>query len=259
MRQSHNIVERGLGWLFDTPTFVPFLVAAVVVIAYVIWLWRADRREGSPATPSVTVNELKREIAEQVDAVYQATRARDEARTERDACKKELLDVTNQRDAAQSESRAIVRNIDDTMMPKTVVEGLVKERDALRVEAMMLRNIAPLARLYRRALALGDQLAQFREELERQEENLHASDPVAEWMKNTPVTQARFIAEYQPQLVTFSQEMKQHGWVIPELTDEKLARDVYGSGGLEGVIIGVAEAKERIGAALLATASKLNV
>jgi hypothetical protein len=123
-----------------------------------------------------------------------------------------------------------------------------------------LDHISPLVQLYKRAVELEERLIEFRGELQEQEKKIDINDPVSEWIENTPVTQARFNNDFRPKLVKLALDLKQnYGWVIPDLIDEKLTVEIYGSLGLRHFIAGVAEVKEKTGVALLAAASQLDV
>jgi hypothetical protein len=91
---------------------------------------RAAAQEATPTTPAEP-NNLKQTIADMYDKVYEANRARDEARAERDELKNVVQEITRQRDQIQSEWKAIHRELAEAPT-KAAIQGVIYERDALR-------------------------------------------------------------------------------------------------------------------------------
>lgn len=224
------------GWLF-------------VFLGLILW-WHdsvSGARGGVKQTPAGhedEVNKLKRTITTQIDEVYQANSARDEARAERDACKNELQNVAAQRDHVQGELRDLLRNIDDTTVSKITAQALVRERDAYRDQ---LRGLTPLVILHRTVAALAARLQSFRDNMEEVKITGNLDWESSEIARISDENAAAFSRDFRPDLVRLSTSAKQrYGLVHASLTDDALTREVYGSLGVDPYLQGLRELMDRI-------------
>jgi FtsZ-binding cell division protein ZapB len=119
---------------------VTVLVAAFAFGPVRRWLLRRD----APAQGD-DVNTLKQTVARQIDEVYQANRARDDARTERDAQKVETASLKAQVEHMQGEIRALHRTMAD-MLPKEDKQKLLTEIRIAREQRDDLRRERDAAR-----------------------------------------------------------------------------------------------------------------
>jgi hypothetical protein len=126
--------------LLHTPAWVPVAVFSVAFLATAYFV-SPDRNVPDTVTSlqnADEVNDLKEKIDGLREGIYQANGARDEMRAERDACKKELQEMTGQRDYVEAQWKAHLRDVDATTVPKNIAASLAEERNALRQQVQAL-------------------------------------------------------------------------------------------------------------------------
>jgi hypothetical protein len=244
----------GLGASLPWRVVVAILVTTIV--GAVAWpaTYRKPKVNGS-LNAADEVSDLKQKIIGLRDDVYQANDARDEMRAERDICKKELQEMTAQRDHVEGQWKTLLRNMDATMVSRSIADQLAEEGNALQ---RRLDGITPLVNFYRDVFALTKRLQSFRDNMEEvqvgdRDQELRDIARIAE--ENATA----YASDFRPDLVRLATYAKQRfGLVYPGLTDESLVRDVRGQQSLDESLQSLRDMTGKIRDMLLNEALEIN-
>ncbi len=191
----------GVGASFLASSSAPIWLIAIGIIGGLAWVLWPPRHAPQPipdaSAPRNTdeVTDLKRKVTEQTEAVYQANVARDEMRAERDACKKNLQEMTAQRDHVEGQWKTLLREMDVTMAPRNIADQLADERNALQ---RRLDGITPLVNLYRSVVSITARLQAYRNDMEDIPPTGNVRDDIAQLTRVAEKTQRPSLAIFGP-------------------------------------------------------------
>jgi hypothetical protein len=147
------------------------------------------------------------------------------------------------------------------------LSGCRQQHDALRAsfqavtkDALILREIAPFIRSYRAIIDLSQRLASFAEKMEEIEPSDNIGADLDKINKAAKRNAHDFDSEFRPQLVSLTTDFKvMYGLIHPKLTDDAIARPVYGQLGVQPFVKGLDEMSEMLKSKFVERATKLNV
>lgn len=272
LRHSNSIFQRGLGWLFETPAYVAFLLGMAVVGAYIVWLFRSDRK--SPESQNIaakvkvtnasdTEHELKMEIARLREQVYECELKFDGMRFERDELTKNFKRVSGELEKGQiawdSERRALYRDMEQRFS-KEDRKKILGELIEAKKDSKALQSLVPVIRAYKRAVGEAYELGAFANSIEQVQAGGNIPDEVRRISEIAEAASTEFDRNHRAAMVTAVMGIKHDfGLVVPELTDDKLTQAVYGRGSVTDFGEGFKTLADALARILVERASKLDV